>query len=366
MKKILLLAIFATLMACSGTKKPSFSVQDVELKEQKTIAEIPNDMIKNRRYVLFSSQDPQYIFDNVDDMVIKGENIYILYRKNRHFKLLKFDMNGRGVYCLDRQGEGPDEYNQISAFDVDENGDMHIVDGRQDELFVYDKDGALKKRVNLPYEVGVVHCLKNGDYLFGLSSWNTGEAKGARLVLSGSDLTVKKRVLEYDGFNDDRAIIGDDFFTVYGNVVAFNTVISNTQYILDIDGYLTSELIYDFGAGNIPDEDKKEVEDRIWKNDEYRCPIMHTIASEDYIFGNVWRSKGMYSYLIDKKNGVIYSGESGESSVMSCIANGAENGEIVSVLSPQMYEKLKDGTLPDDVAEHLSDDNFAVCLTILK
>src|SRR5699024_11784575 len=95
-----------------------------------------------RSFVLFDDADPDFLFATMNSVKLYGERIYVLTRPRINAsRLLVFDQQGHGLLAIDRTGQGPEEYTQISRFDVDTAGNIHIIDGRLDELIVYGPDG---------------------------------------------------------------------------------------------------------------------------------------------------------------------------------------------------------------------------------
>lgn len=152
MKKLLSVILVSAVLAGCSPKAP-LSIDGKGFRHQK-LSELPDSLIKSRTFVKFDSTDPEFMFNSAEDVKIKNGLIYVKYRYNRDSKVLVFDMDGMPAFKVDRKGEGPEEYTQVSAFDIDGKGRIHIIDGRTDELLVYGPGGGFIKRTKLPFRGG--------------------------------------------------------------------------------------------------------------------------------------------------------------------------------------------------------------------
>lgn len=119
-----------------------------------------------------------YMFSGFDNVICKNSNIYILDQRNR--KIVIFNHAGEPIMNLSRRGRGPEEYLQITDFDVSDDGSILILDGQKVVLIKYDKEGCF-----------VEYC-----------SWDkTRDSKGS-LIIANSDIEELYR-LKLDNSNKD-------------------------------------------------------------------------------------------------------------------------------------------------------------------
>ena len=355
------------MTACSSTQ-PEKSVIPFASLERKSLADFPAGKIESRTFVKFDSSDPEFLFNAVDNVKIQNGRIYLLFwHRHNDTRLLVFDMQGKGVMALNRTGQGPEEYYQISDFDVDKNGNIHIIDGNRDELLVYGLDGNFISRQKLPYEVDDIRCLSSGDYLFVLCNWNTGQCAGRKVILAAADLSVKKEYFWYGENLDLNFILSSNVFTgTTAGAAAFNESLNDNIYIFNSEGNLTDSLRIDFAGRAIPEDEKSNVEKNILRNETYTCLSGHNTLVNDYVAGNMYCGRA-FSYLIDRTNNTIYS-DFGQkyADALSLIIGATDDGSIISYLRPEMFGQDKPTHIPKDVAEYVEDDNFVLCITKLK
>lgn len=128
--------------------------------------------------------------------------MYVLDKRQK--KIVVFDDQGVGLLVLHKVGQGPEEYLQITDFDVDNNGQIYIVDGAGDKLIVYDQHGNFVSATKFPFEADIIHCLDNGNFLLGLSAWNKhAQTRGNRFAIVGKDMQIHSSSLAFDDYQDN-------------------------------------------------------------------------------------------------------------------------------------------------------------------
>lgn len=357
----------ALLAGCSSEPQERNTIRFASL-EKKTLADFPDEIIESRSFIKFDSTDPEFLFNDVDNVKIQNGRIYLLFwHRHNDTRLLVFDMQGKGVMALARTGQGPEEYYQISDFDVDQNGNIHIIDGNRDELIVYGPEGNFIGRQKLPYEVDDIRCLPSGDYLFVLCNWNTGQCAGRKVILAAPDLSVKKEYFRYGENLDFNFILSSNVFTgTSAGFAAFNESLNDNIYVFNSVGDLTDSLRIDFTGRIIPEDEKSDVEKNILRNETYTCLSGHNTLIDDYVVGNMYSGRA-FSYLIDPENSTIYSDFGKKrADAFSLIIGATGDGRIISYLRPEMFGQDKATHIPEDVVEYVENDNFALCITKLR
>lgn len=310
----------------------------------------------------------EFLFDRVSDVKFRADRIYLLLRRRHNdTRLLVFDRQGRGVHVLDRRGQGPGEYAQISAFDVDEKGNIHIVDGNRDRLLVYDAQGGFIRGENLPFEADDLRALPTGDYLFVLNTWNRKASARSKVVLTGADLAVKQAYFRYPEEVSMNMILSKNMFSdVPGGITVLNESMNDRMYLFDRQGTLVDSLCVDFGRFTIPEAEKADVERNVYRNPAYRCLTGASSVSGAFLSGNMYHGD-YHSYVMDLDENILYSGEGAEEAdALSAIVGFSPQGEIVSYIAPEMLADGRGSHIPQDVREYVGEENYVLCLTRLR
>lgn len=123
-------------------------------------------------------------------------------------KIFVSDTNGIITNILNRAGEGPGNYNEISDFDIDDNGYIYILDINKSTLFKYTQNGhclAQKRITDYPYRIIIYN---NNIYVYtGLNS--RGKYGNCMFTVYDNQLMKKSNrevgchnIKDYDHFNN--------------------------------------------------------------------------------------------------------------------------------------------------------------------
>jgi hypothetical protein len=329
------------------------------------VDEIPESVIKNKKYIKLDGANEDYFFKGIGKISIVDDRIYILDRRLK--KLIIFDTTGTGIGCVGKRGQGPGEYLQITDFSINERGDVYFIDGTldNDRLFVFDKYRQFVSVKSLSFEADIVHCLPGDKLLFGLSSWNKGKYASRKIVVTNSELDMEQVYGEYDEYIDDSYWISDYTFVNIENNIFYNKPIDNFVYQFSETGSLVKAYFFDFGKKNVPNEDKKDIDGNREKYKNYCCLKNFTIINDKYIFGTLRDELKTKTFVIDRNNRKLYISEEIPTADNSNISGFYDN-QIISYIYPGKYDDIQATDFPADVKKHVEDENFVVCLYTLK
>jgi hypothetical protein len=324
--------------------------------------EMPEAIINKKQYIKLDNSQDDFLFKNIDKIKIREDRIYLLDKRMK--KLIVFDRAGTGIGTVGRAGQGPGEYLRIGDFDINESGDIYLIDatGNNDRLFVFDKNLRFVSTRNLPFEADIIQCLSDGKLLFGLATWNTKDYTNKRIALTNADLETEQTYMEFDEFIDNNFWVSDYVFVNTGDRILYNKPIDNRVYEFSQDGHLRKTYLFDFGSKNVPDEDKKDIEGNLDKFERYCCLKNFIVVADNYILGTLWAGRKTKSFIIDRKNKVIYQSKALEYDNII----GYHDNQIISSVFPGKYEDIQSADFPADIKEYVEDENFALCLYELK
>ncbi|GHT73918.1 hypothetical protein AGMMS50262_05860 [Bacteroidia bacterium] len=326
---------------------------------------ISESIIKDTKYILLDNSNDDILFQGIDKVKIVNNIIYILDQRLK--KLVVFDSMGVGIGKVGQIGQGPEEYLQISDFDVNDAGDIYFIDGTTgaDRLFVFDKNLQFVSRKQMPFEADIIHCLPNNKLLFGLSSWNKGKNVNKKIVITDTDMKTEQSYMKYDEYHDDSYWISDYAFVSTGDNILYNKPIDNFVYQFSKNGVLAKAYLFDFGKKNVPNEDKKDIEGNNEKYKNYCCLKNFTVIDDKYILGTLRDELKTKPFIIDRKNKELFIGKEVISGDISNIAGFYDN-RIISFIYPGKYENIETTNLPENVKQYVADENFVLCINELK
>ncbi|WP_196940246.1 6-bladed beta-propeller [Sphingobacterium pedocola] len=333
---------------------------DFDIRDGKTF--FPEELVKTRRYVKLDST-PTFIFGG-GDKIITRNNIYVLDMRQK--KIIIFDDQGAGLLVLHRVGQGPQEYLQITDFDVDDNGNIYIVDGASDKLIVYDQNGSFVSATKFSFEADLIHRLGNGNFLFGLSAWNKDvQTRGNRFAIVGEDMQIHSSFVAFDDYQDNMYWISSYRFIKASNKICYNKPIDDYVYIMSNMGLLVQAFYFDFGDARIPFDWRKDVESNIDRiKEKYRCLKNHVVVTDKYIIGTLWDRTETKPFLVDLGQKKTYIGGTVAESDVSDFLDFTDNS-VVSLLSTGKDDMFDLLDVPKDVQAHVAQENFALMVTEL-
>lgn len=183
------LALLLILFSCNPQKeKTSFegekeTVDISKMKRFDNVDEIiPHEFIAEKKYIKLTSTHDEFLFKEINKIRLVNDQIYLLDGRSK--KLLVFDIDGVAIAKVGNKGNGPNEYLDIVDFEVDPDGNIYIIDGRLDKLFIYKPNYSIQGIMSLPFEADILSVTEDDNIMFGLSTWNEGNNKGASIILT--------------------------------------------------------------------------------------------------------------------------------------------------------------------------------------
>ena len=145
-----------------------------------------------------------------------------------------YSFNGKMLCMIDKIGNGPGEYLQLSDFDLSgDDQSIDVLDAMQGKVIRYDWNGVFKKDLKLPFPVGVSRFVKYKNlYVFDQQTRrNEGKWKNSVVALS-EDGQVVSKLFPYEQFADILMSARNTFFWV-GDTLNYLPVYCDTVYALD-------------------------------------------------------------------------------------------------------------------------------------
>ena len=217
----------------------------------------PNSFMKEIKYVNLYSADIELNFKEISKIKIHNNHFFIMdsYMTN----LLVYDFSGNAITKIGNRGNGPNDYVNITDFDIDNEGNIYVIDGTLDKLFVYDRAFKFMLKKDLPFSVDIIKVLENGNFLLGLSSWDKSEYKGARVIRSNNQFEDVQILNYYDKYVDHTVWISNYTFSTCENGILYNKPLDNEILQFSKTGELTGSFFLDFGKEAIPNEVQKDI-----------------------------------------------------------------------------------------------------------
>lgn len=338
----------------SGADSESADIIPFCKMERLSFSELPERVFSAMEYIVPETGENQdMLFSSVDQVEYKDGKLYILDWRYR--RLVVFDIDGQPVSSLRRQGRGPGEYLQISAFDVDSDGTMWILDAQKDVLNAYGADGVFRESMPLPFQTDFLKCLDNGKFLFKLSTWDESDYKGKCILLTDRNLNVEEAFVEY-GPTDPNFELSSPGLNDCGDFFIYHFPICDDVYRLSKDGIPEKEYHFDFGSRTVPEEARTDIESSLDDFDGYTA-LAGALYMDDAVgIGTIYDSRDYKGFFMDRKSGKVYVQDSGH----ACLTFVGVSGGVAVFYIPGGSGGAD--FLPDDIrqASGAGDDVFAL------
>lgn len=367
MKNIFILFAIICILGCKETK--TFQIKDipVEVIDFESFKEInkniPDKYIKNKHYVNISPNDQNLLFGDINQIKIYDNQIFILDSRQRTFVV--FDTLGNGIGKIGNIGRAPDEYLNTTCFSINMAGDIYLIDGHTDKINIYNRNFKFIKSQKLPYEIDIIHCLSDGNFLIGLSSWNKMKNENDKIIKADSSFIVQDIYCQYDEYVDDDIWFSDYYFTETTNSLFYNRPLDNLVYEFSKSGKPIKGYYFDFGKKEIPAEIKKDFEKYKGRYKNTRGLKYFTIITDNYILGQLREDTDTKMFLVDRLQNIVYLENKSLGSTLGNVI-GCYDNKIISYISPGEYlthiTNNKEISLPIEVKRHLENEGFVLCI----
>ena len=371
-EKNIQIVIFMFMLVCSAcstknVQQPSeVETEIIDFSSFKRIEtnSIPESILKNESYVKLDGSFDDIQFQSMDILKIADNRIFVLDVMLR--KLVAFDFNGKGLGKVGSRGQGPEEYLRIHDFCVNNTGNIYLMDGTSGnrKLFAFNKDFKLVSVQPLPFSVNYVHQLDNEKFLFALNSWNDDENASTQILLTNDKLETEKSYLQFDEYVDDNFVIGSGTFTGFGDRILYHRTIDNFVYEFSDEGKPLKTYFFDFGSRDVPNNARKNIEEHWDEFERYSCISNIVLINNKYIAGVLFDERKSKPFIVDRLENCLYiinRQEKGFRDMLWCYENN-----LISCLYPGMYADIQSSDLPQDVQDHLANEDFVLCLYELK
>ncbi len=249
---IFLILLLITILGCSNKKNVSDNSADtivISMEEKvQDIEELDSTMFYNLEYTVLETNDKCFI-GRINKLIVYNDKFYIL-DKFQAKKVFVFSKDGKFINTVGSLGQGPEEYQQIEDFTINEsNGDILILSSLSN-VFIYNNGGEYIEQKSLSDNATFlnVSSYKNG-YIFKNANPNNEEYLifNYNKNLKFLNKSIKKSLFKvnFTPFFNPLLKYGD-------NISCFNIFTNNL--ILKVDSLVSKKIIFDFNGKEMPAE----------------------------------------------------------------------------------------------------------------
>ena len=269
-KKVVLavsLAVFAAasilmeITSCTGKSGDASVIKTIKVGDyQEDNFDWKSVFEQDLHLVELTDTSKEYSFTEISKLVFKKDKFYISDWATR--RIIVFDLNANPVFVLNRRGRGPEEYLQVTDFDVDNSGGLWILDGQKDAVSHYSSDGRfLSQSKTGDCQYSHIAC-SNENLLLSVAYWDKTENGGYKADAADTNLNVTSRYGRIPEFFDPDFEFPSVGFSKIGDVLMYNNKIDDFVSVFENDEY-NGDYYFDFGCKKVPDDVRKSVESHL-------------------------------------------------------------------------------------------------------
>ncbi|MDO9580008.1 MAG: 6-bladed beta-propeller [Bacteroidales bacterium] len=168
---------------------------------------------------------------NLGDRIIFGDKSFILKQAN---SILKFKNDGSFIAKIGTVGRGPDEFQVCNDMEVDEKGQIYIVDAWKKKFFVYSGSGEFIKTITFPLYGSVEYRYVESMFLC-YNQNNLGNVENSFNLIDTGGKIIKSFPNKYPFkmYKDAYGYLHENLFYQFNNRLFKKEVYSDTIYAFE-------------------------------------------------------------------------------------------------------------------------------------
>lgn len=161
MIKIIIPLIFITLLIINCQRNTSQTVRTIEINPADSTDSGFSDYFEMEQYIVLESSDSS-LMQSIRKIYIANNKIFILTWGDA--QILIFDINGKFLSKINKNGRGPEEYSYAVDFSISSNGDtICLFDKELAKLIYYSPNGKFYLSKSLNADLETYLALPNGN-----------------------------------------------------------------------------------------------------------------------------------------------------------------------------------------------------------
>lgn len=207
-----------------------------------------------------------FILSDISKVLILNERIYIYDFKLK--TIFVFNIDGKGIMKIHKQGHGPGEYINLSDFFIDiPKNNFEILDGTQKKLIIYNEKGDFLTEEKMDFSA--THFINNPKGRFFSNQLSREKKWQYKLIFTDKKLRIKSTYLNYkeNMVFVDINMMSRSPFQMLNDEITYLPSYSNKIYRI-FEDRIEEKYLLDFGKNWITDDFYKEKPTRL--NDFFR------------------------------------------------------------------------------------------------
>ncbi len=379
LKKYLIILSGILLFSCNKNKPSGssnnenislFDIKTFEWKKKKDFK--IKDIINDIEYIQLENNETS-MFVSIDKLIINDDRIYLLDIGGSP-KLLVFDISGKFLHKIGRQGIGPGEYaSSAPNFCIDkQSNEVLLFDRAKKTILFYDSNGDYLKSKKTNFSFNDFVKINNDKYFLSLNIFQ--KSNNYNKVAITSDL----KNMETSYFKFDKNYKNDKLnmrsFQPHKNMIAYMAPVSDTLFIFDNNGSLEGGYYFDFKKHKLPQDLINSYEEVIIKRKKgtYYTYIHETpLIIKNYIIASLFMNNQKCIAVFNTNNlkstYEILNPNTFDMKNINFPLCTIGDSILVSYIDQNIYDGIEDKLLLSaDTETHLKTGGTILCLNTIK
>ncbi len=298
MKKIYFLLILPLVVGCASREQQSIDTIDINIHNVKQ-AIYTSSFVNDVKLISLETKD-ECLIGKIKCMTFKNNYIYIA--DNR--ALYKFDDKGYYIEQIKKNGMGPDEYLNISWFDIDSLDNAYILSYNDRCIYKYNWDGHLIEKIEIDFLGKQMQLTNNEIITYGNPGDGVPKIKKTPYSKLNNEniLTINPVISKYLYYESVIPV-----FTQTDSCVYFCEPYNDTIYSIS-NNTVNYKYLINYSGLNIPrkfmlkkHKDIREFNEKLNKHNYIRN-FGFFAETHDYFINEFKQSDKLYFALINKEN----------------------------------------------------------------
>lgn len=247
-KSVSLFLVLFLSFACKRPAENNGIVQKIEINPEEISDDICLSTIAKTSLVPLSTSDTVLVGE-INHVHNTQTAIYV----SDISSVFKFSTDGIFINRINRQGEGPEEYLNVSDFQIDENNDVWILCRNTHTLYLYSWDNILKKKLSVSLWVENIHL--SGDKMYLYTGNEKSETDNNQLhILDIPSGTIVGNFKPVDDYQSKYLFVKAANLFSKGEkdtIAHFHQLFNDTVYQVTSSA-VRPEYVFNWGGKNIP------------------------------------------------------------------------------------------------------------------
>lgn len=299
LRGLLFVAMFSGFFAC--VEKPKSELIEINVPDKVNTEITLHDIADSIQFIQLETR-PDAFISRINEVYLHDNKLYIWYVFQ---KILVFDLDGKFLGALGKQGDGPGEYRSVSAMAIDDrSGEIYVFANYKFLRYSPKHELLEEKRMKASFDY---FRMLDGER-FGISQEYGNEVEGGfanetKLYRLGADIAIldtlplrkvemEKKIASVLGYTDYISSFG-------GNHFIYTPVTTNENYLRDTLYQFKDMQLMPFAKLNFP---KPHLDDRGFK----KYFIANVVHTANYISSHFYEKSSLHQFLYHMGSGEPY------------------------------------------------------------